>query len=412
MRIGFVVGRGYPNPTETFVSRKVEYLLSQGHEVIIFEMSSLRRRGEAIKRKRPRIVVITPDDRGLLRNGLRALMEMARSARSLLRIPQVCRRTWNGRYRHSGRLERLLRFLIIAKYDLDILHVHFADNLSPLLGVREAVGIPVVVSLLGSDVSLAERFPGRNHLELLPNQADALLASSAYLVTEFRRRTQSRTDVRVLPPEVPYSSFEGHREYDGSSNRILTVARLHWKKSLIYALHAAHELKRRGWVFSYDIVGEGNERLSLEKAIEDLGLQGVVRLHGTIDPSETPDFFKQAAIFVLPSVREEFGVVLLEAQASGVPVVATRVGGIPEAVQEGETAILVPPRNPLALADAIEKLMRDPALRRQYGLAGRRHAKEFDTKKIGTGLLAIYSEVCAKQNSRDAASSKRIGLWR
>ena len=90
----------------------------------------------------------------------------------------------------------------------------------------------------------------------------------------------------------------------------------------------------------------------------------------------------------------------MEAQAAGAPIVASRVGGIPETVQEGKTGRLVPARDPLALADAIEELIRNPRLRSELGRNGRINARKFDTQIIGSRLVEIYRSAIEKQASK------------
>ncbi|MDK2854603.1 MAG: hypothetical protein PWQ92_1497 [Thermococcaceae archaeon] len=102
-----------------------------------------------------------------------------------------------------------------------------------------------------------------------------------------------------------------------------------------------------------------------------------------------------ADVFVLPSVSSEaFGIVVLEAMASGVPVVATDVGGIPEVVKENEAGLLVPPGNELELREAIQKLLNDEELRKQYGSKGRKAVEEkYSWDKVVVEIEKIYEEI-------------------
>ncbi len=400
MRIGFVIG-SYPEPSETFVSRKVEFLLAQGHEVVVFQMISRTGKQNSMATN-PAIVSLQRNGRGRPRCALSVLHAFISAPVSTVRI---CARARNKRYPGSGRLDRLIRYLQIAKRKIDVLHVHFAGNLIPILGVRDVAGIPAVVSLLGSDVTSADRARIPAYLQLIPPESEELIAACGYLRDEFVRRTRTRAEIHILPPEVPCAAFEREREECGTPCRLFTVARLHWKKGLLYAVHAAHELRRRGLPFTYDIVGEGDERPALEKAIEDLGLQQTVHLLGMKNPSEMPKYYRRADIFVLPSVNEGAGGVLMEAQAAGVPIVASQIGGIPEAVQEGKTGRLVPPRDPVALADAIEELIREPQLRLELGRNGRVNARRFDTAVIGSRLVEIYRSAIEKQASKGACDA-------
>ena len=112
---------------------------------------------------------------------------------------------------------------------------------------------------------------------------------------------------------------------------------------------------------------------------------------GFVPPGELGPYFERAAVVVCPSRREGYGVVAREAMAYGRPVVATAVGGLVDAVEDGVTGILVPPRAANALRTALEKLLADPELRRQLGEAGRKRARErFSWDAATTATLAAY----------------------
>lgn len=138
--------------------------------------------------------------------------------------------------------------------------------------------------------------------------------------------------------------------------------------------------------------GAGFQRDALAAQAAALGLQDRVRMTGFV--SDVPAFLGEAGIFVLPSRSEGLGLVLLEAMAAGRPVVASRVGGIPEVVVDEETGLLVPPEDPRALAAALERLLADPALARRMGEAGRqRVAALFSARRMAEQTAALYEEL-------------------
>jgi glycosyltransferase involved in cell wall biosynthesis len=151
-----------------------------------------------------------------------------------------------------------------------------------------------------------------------------------------------------------------------------TVCRLvEPKKGLSVLLEAMSKLAQRVEKFRCQlvIVGEGPARADLESLRDRLGLSGYVVFTGT--RRDVPRVLHALDVFVLPSLFEGFGIAILEAMAAGKPVVATRVGGIPEFVMDGKTGLLVEPGNAAALAEAIESLLRDPERARAMGLRGR-----------------------------------------
>lgn len=140
------------------------------------------------------------------------------------------------------------------------------------------------------------------------------------------------------------------------------------------------------------LVGDGPERARLEAEARALGVAGHVVLAGA--HADVAPFLAAADLLVAPSRNEGLGKALVEAMALGLAVVATRVGGIPTVVADGETGRLIPPENPGALARAVNELLRDPGLRQRMGEAGRRRAERFSLATQGSRLLALYRELC------------------
>ncbi|MBI4577680.1 MAG: glycosyltransferase [Planctomycetes bacterium] len=139
------------------------------------------------------------------------------------------------------------------------------------------------------------------------------------------------------------------------------------------------------------LAGDGPDRAALETQARGLGLGGRVVFLGATD--EVPRVLAAADVVAHPSHYEGFGLVLLEAMAAGRPVVASRVGGIPEVVEEGRTGLLVPPGDPEAMALALGRVLDDPGLARRMGEAGARRARAYDRGRKARRLVALYEEV-------------------
>jgi glycosyltransferase involved in cell wall biosynthesis len=143
-----------------------------------------------------------------------------------------------------------------------------------------------------------------------------------------------------------------------------------------------------------EVAGDGPSMPEVQGLISELGLQEQVRLLGQV--REIPELLTRAGIFVLPSQTEGISLTVLEAMASGLPVVATRVGGNPEVVEEDVTGLLVPPADSEALAAALVRLWNDPAERMRFGRAGRLRVEEhFDVR----GMVARYERLYEDRRS-------------
>jgi D-inositol-3-phosphate glycosyltransferase len=147
---------------------------------------------------------------------------------------------------------------------------------------------------------------------------------------------------------------------------------------------------------SGDGAAGGGERRRLEERVRNTRLAGRVRFLSAVPHERLPDYYAVADVCVVPSLTESFGLVALEAQALGTPVVAAAVGGLTEVVEDEVTGLLVPGRDPQSYADALERLLRDSALRRRMGEEAQRRASGFTWSRAVDRLAAIYSRVGAE----------------
>jgi glycosyltransferase involved in cell wall biosynthesis len=146
------------------------------------------------------------------------------------------------------------------------------------------------------------------------------------------------------------------------------------------------------------IVGGGSRRIPLEELARQLGVDSDVTFTGAIEYARVHEMHRKLDIAVFPSIEESesFGVSVVEAQASARPVIVSRVGGLPEVVRDGQTALIVAPRNPDQLADAILILLNDPGLARRMGDAGRQHVLErYDIERCVDLLEQQYQVLIA-----------------
>ncbi|MDA9761976.1 glycosyltransferase family 4 protein, partial [Desulfobacterales bacterium] len=186
--------------------------------------------------------------------------------------------------------------------------------------------------------------------------------------------------------------------------KILTIARLVKEKGLEYAIEAIDKLRSKNHEIDieYNIIGEGPLRENLHQIINRRSLKKIVKMHGEQNQENVIDYLNRSHIFLLPSIAESFGLVLLEAQAAGLPVIATSVGGTYEAMIPTETGILIPPKDPDAIADELYALIQDPEKRIKMGFAGKKYvARHYDIETLNDILVKIYQNVINSERNSD-----------
>jgi glycosyltransferase involved in cell wall biosynthesis len=249
----------------------------------------------------------------------------------------------------------------------DIVHAHWLPSAIPAL----ATGKPFVLQLWGTDVELARRAP--RLARRLVRRARLVLCPSEALVPVAREL--GARHVHVVPGGVTLP--EGTVEPDDPPHALF-VGRLSEEKGIAELVEATRGLP-------CVVVGDGPLRARIPDAI------------GFVSREDLDQYFERAAVVLCPSRREGYGVVAREAMAFGRPVVATSVGGLVDAVEDGVTGLLVPPRDPTALREALEALLADAALRRRLGAAGRERARErFSWKAATAATIGAYAEALGR----------------
>ncbi|MEA2604301.1 MAG: glycogen synthase [Acidobacteriota bacterium] len=208
--------------------------------------------------------------------------------------------------------------------------------------------------------------------------ADLVLAPSAATAAEIRRDYRV-DDVGVIPNVTGGLAAEPVDGMDGEPGYLLFVGRLRIRKGVEVLLEALKDLHSRhpeGSAATLRIAGDGEHRRRLERRAAELELGRAVAFLGTCDTGRVRRLLAGAAALVVPSIYEGMPLVVLEAMAAGVPVVASAVSGIPEVVVDGETGWLVPPEDPEALAAALSEVLAGPAEARRRGEAGWRRVNE------------------------------------
>jgi glycosyltransferase involved in cell wall biosynthesis len=196
--------------------------------------------------------------------------------------------------------------------------------------------------------------------------------------------------VRVIPGGVDLRPFAAAGPL--VPGVVASLGRLEREKGFDVLLQAMAQVRGGAGGSRLVLGGDGLLAGDLARQVAELGLQQRVELCGFV--ADVPGFLSRAGLFALASRSEGLGLVLVEAMAAGRPVVATRVGGIPEVVVDGETGLLVPPGDPGALAAGIQRLLDDPDLARRMGEAGQQRAQAlFSAERMAAQTGALYEEL-------------------
>lgn len=322
---------------------------------------------------------------GLRRRGLRASWRSVRGrVQRRLPVQALVRRAWAAAGQAWARRERL-----------DCIHVHgYGGGASPAgaLLAAAAAQLPLVYSEHGIPwPSLHGELELHRHLA----HADRLIAVSHAAARALRAVCAATQPIDVIYHVVP----------DAAAGTALRVSaplaplvfgcaamlrppkgHRHWLASMPAVLAQFPDSR-------FVLAGDGSERAALQQQAEGLGLLPSVTFAGQVpNPALRAMLSQEWSVFVLPSLEEPLGVVVVEAMAAGLPIIATRAGGVLDLVQDGETALLVPPGDSAALAAAQVRLAHDPALRQRLGAAARRAYTQgvFSPAAIGRATLAVY----------------------
>lgn len=190
---------------------------------------------------------------------------------------------------------------------------------------------------------------------------------------------------------VVYEPKQGRVTPKGRELRIVTVGELTRNKGYLYGLEAIELLKRRGVLFSYTIIGEGEDRAIIERHIAMKHLEDVVTLAGYQDARSV---LHEYDVYLLPSIKEGLPYILLEAGKAGLPVVATITGGVPEIIRHEETGLLVPPKDGEALCKALERMFNERKHSKQLGQSLHSHiVQNFSYSKMLVETAKVYGFV-------------------
>lgn len=284
----------------------------------------------------------------------------------------------------------------------DIIHCHFGPNgewgiLLKRLGVKGKI----ITSFYGYDASAYIDDDNIGIYKNLFNYGDIFIVICNYIKNKLIKLECNENKIIKHPLGVDIEKFNFKKIQKSNNNiNILTIARLVEKKGIEYSIKAVAKVIKKYPNLKYIIVGDGPLKDQLLCLISELGINEQVKILGWKAQNEIIELFKKSHIFVLASITAQNGdqegtpTVLLEAQATGLPIISTFHSGIPEIVLDGQSGFLVPERDVDAMAGRLEYLIEHTEIWTEMGRAGRKFVEEnFDIKKLNKQLVEIYENI-------------------
>lgn len=299
----------------------------------------------------------------------------------------------------QGRLDGLVRLASeLRRTRPDVVHTHNANPHWYAALARQGAGIPVLVHTKhGRSLGNLRRHVWANRWASWASEAVVPVCEDA--ADEVRGRERVPADkVVIIHNGIELGRFQAARSCARPPLRAISVARLNRIKDQRTLLLAVRQVVDAQPGFRLDLVGDGPERPAIDRLRSELGLEDSVRVLGYRD--DVAPLLAEADFFVLTSTSEGLALTLLEAMASGLPVIATDVGGNHEIVVHGQTGFLVPPRSPAAVAEAVRHLLADPDRAIAMGRAGRLRAEQsFDVRTMVARYESLYEKLLSRRYS-------------
>jgi glycosyltransferase involved in cell wall biosynthesis len=383
----------FPSFGQTFCYREVADLARQGVTPPIF---SIRKPKDKVSQDWDKQIVehvhYLPEEKELLGEVRRGAQKREITPEVIAALDEWGRRTDFLRLYQAvyigGRLQRM---------GITHIHAHFAGMAArTAFWVQKFFGISLSFTGHANDIFAPRDF--EIGLDKLVDVARAVVTETDYAKKFLQDRFRDHADrIHRIYNGLNLAEFR-RADFSSASPMIVAVGRLIDKKGFADLIQACRLLVERGRPFRCQIIGEGPLEEKLQQQIEDLNLRDSVELSGPKPQPEIRKYLVAGTVFVLPSVIDPEGgmdnlpTVIMEAMATGLPVVSTVIGGIPEMVIDNETGFLVPAGDARALADAIEKVVVDPSLARRLGEKGHKRACElFSIEKNVRELLSLLS---------------------
>ena len=305
----------------------------------------------------------------------------------------------------------------------DVIHVIGMRRPLPLIGLllSRLWKVPIICTIAGGEIpDKIDSCPAKvweEGKEFIPDvlrQSDYVNCVSNALVKDLQELMPDLKNIETLYAGLDLSTIRNVQSQITKDQYILSLRRLDYSKGIDILIKAFNLIKDTFPKLHLIIAGEGPEEQNLKNIVREYSLQDKVTFTGVVEFKEGMSLLKGAEMTVVPSRSEGGGLVNIEAQASGCPVIASRVGGIPEYVKDGESGILFNTGNFQELADKISTLLTNKILREKIVEGGYKHAQNFSWDMLAPQYIDLYEKAIAsydKNKSFKPWSDLTIGLW-
>jgi glycosyltransferase involved in cell wall biosynthesis len=383
---------------ESYVSTMADALVDQGHRVSIVAFGQADRSNGQLRL----LEVKKPNLHWLLYRGLPFAKSLAMPVREI----EWSRRMWSA----LAVLHREDPVDVVETGETLVLQQVAAGRKPPL--VVRGHGNALAIKRFGDTrADLGDRL-GRKLQIAGMRRASAITAVSKFQAGELSRELSLPEEaIRVIPNPISPTLLQEALEQpaiETTTPVVLYTGRIELNKGSLELLRSVPRVAASFSNVEYVIAGGRHNSIdeqTLERALTVGNTREHVRLLGHVPWQQLAEWYRRATVFVMPSRYETFGISVIEAMAFGVPVVAANVGGLPEIVEDGVTGILVPAKDPDAMAEAVIHLLRDPALRRRLGRAAReRVLSDYRIERVVEQTLKVYERVLQKSPGRFSVS--------
>ncbi|WP_406944932.1 glycosyltransferase [Halobacillus sp. SY10] len=383
----------FPKLSETFILSQIKYLLENNHDVKIVAKKSANE-----GKVQPIVKELNMLEKTIYINGKINLVNILKELplKGLIKVLfdlEII--SFKSKLKTIHRLVKLKNKL----EEIDVMHCHFGDIANDFIQLKKIYKFPLIVSFHGNDVLQALK-KNKSIYRNVFKYATVITANSNYTASVLKKYGCPENKIEILPMGIETKNFEFKpRKLKGTQINITSVGRMVEKKGYEYGIKAMKQVVKQFPEVHYTIAGDGPLRAELEELITENNLDENITLLGNVTHENIKAILNDTHIFLFPSVtagngdEEGQGVVLLEAQASGIPIISTFHDGIPESVIEGESAFLAPERDEFYLANKIEKCIDLNESWIRMGEAGRKHVEnKFEMNKLGSELSEVYKK--------------------